>query len=290
MLCSILLSLSIVLARGGILADHAWQPLFNGKDLAGWETYLSKPERDWTVHGVKRAADGTYLEPIGKNRDPLSVFTVATIDGRPAIHISGQGFGVMTTTQPFTDYHLRLQFKWGERRWPPRADAVRDSGLLYHVHGEPGVMYNVWPRSVEFQIQERDTGDLYAIGTRVTVPARAGEAAPGGRPPYTYDPDGKPTKFTEGPPNGNRCIKHPDAEKPRGEWNTLELISLNGDSIHIVNGEVVMRLSNAERIDGKAPAPLRSGTIALQTEGAEVFYREVEIREITAIPAEFVTP
>jgi len=78
-----------------------------------------------------------------------------------------------------------------------------------------------------------------------------------------------------------------DAEKPKGEWNTLELICLNGNSIHVVNGRVVMRLGRAQRLDGVEPASLASGRISLQTEGAEVFYRHVEIRPITEIPIEF---
>src|SRR5262245_48864792 len=114
------------LANISLAADDSWQPLFNGKDLAGWETYLSKPHQTWDVPDLKRGTNGVYLEPIGKNRDPLKVFTVETVDGQPAIHISGQGFGVMTTTQSFTNYHLRLQMKWGERRWGSRATAVRD--------------------------------------------------------------------------------------------------------------------------------------------------------------------
>ena len=81
-----------------------------------------------------------------------------------------------------------------------------------------------------------------------------------------------------------------DAEKPKGEWNTLELVCLGGDSVHIVNGTVVMRLHHAQRLDGAAPAPLTSGQISLQTEGAEVYYRNVEIRPISAIPAEFAGP
>ena len=89
------------------------------------------------------------------------------------------------------------------------------------------------------------------------------------------------------PPIGNRCRRWVDAEKPNGEWNTLELICLGADSIHIVNGTVVMRLHNAQRLDGPAPAPISSGQISLQTEGAEVYYRDIEIRPLTAIPAEF---
>lgn len=267
-------------------ADESWRPLFNAKDLAGWETYMAKPDRSWDVPGLKRGTNGTYLEVVGKNRDPLKVFTVETVDGQPAIHVSGQGFGTLTTTETFTNYHLRLQVKWGEKRWGSRANALRDAGLLYFVHGEPGFRSETWPRSIEFQIQEHDFGDLYAIVSQITVAARK-ENADTNKVFYFYDPKGEPTLFLEKRPIGNRCRHSVDAEKPRGEWNTLELICFNGDSIHIVNGQVVMRLQNAQRLDGASPAPLTAGAISLQTEGAEVFYRAVEIQPIEKIPAEF---
>lgn len=267
-------------------ATELWRPLFNGKDLSGWETYMAKPDRSWDVPGLKRATNGAYLEVIGKNRDPLKVFTVETVDGQSAIHVSGQGFGTLTTTETFTNYHLRLQVKWGDQRWGSRANALRDAGLLYFVHGEPGFRSETWPRSIEFQIQEHDFGDLYAIASQITVAARK-ENAGTNKVFYFYDPKGEPTLFLEKRPIGNRCRHSVDAEKPRGEWNTLELICFNGDSIHVVNGQVVMRLQNAQRLDGSSPASLASGAISLQTEGAEVFYRAVEIQPIEKIPAEF---
>jgi hypothetical protein len=50
---------------------------------------------------------------------------------------------------------------------------------------------------------------------------------------------------------------------------------------------VVMRLHGPVRIDSDAPASVTSGPIILQSEGAEVFYRDIRIRPITAIPAAF---
>jgi len=225
---------------------------------------------------------------LGRNRDPLKVFTVEMVGGQPAIHVSGQGFGTLTTTETFTNFHLRLQVKWGEKRWANRAKSRRDAGLLYFVHGEPGFRSETWPRSIEFQIQERDFGDLYAVATQITVRARKETQGANHRTVYIYDPKGEPTLFVEKKPIGNHCAHLMNAEKPRGEWNTLDLICFNGDSIHVVNGRVVMRLHNAQRLDGAEPAPLRSGAISLQTEGAEVFYRNVEIKPITKIPDEFV--
>jgi len=265
--------------------EPAWRPLFNGRNLDGWETFLAKPDPAWQVPGLRRDPAGKYLEPIGKNRDPLKVFVVEAMDGAPVIHVSGQGFGVMTTGEVFGNFHLRLQVRWGEQKWGSKLHSPRDCGLLYFVHGEPGFDHETWPRSIEFQIQEHDMGDLYALGAQVTVPARP--AVVNGRTLYLYDSAGPPVLFVQKLPIGNRCVRLEDAEKPHGEWNTLDLICFNGDSIHVVNGRVVMRLQHAERLDGPAPAPLTAGQISLQTEGAEVFYRAIEVRAITVVPAEF---
>jgi len=272
---------ALLFATVAVHTDGPWRSLFNGHDLGGWETFMSTPDPAWEVPGMRRDDNGNYIEPVGANRDPLHVFAVETVDCEPAIHISGQGFGVMTTLESFGNFHLRLQIKWGEARWGKKATAPRDSGLLYFVHGSAGAVDGNWPRSIEFQIQEHDMGDLYALGSQITVLARRADAL------WLYDPAGQPTVFVQRTPIGNRAVRLVDAEKPKGEWNTLELICLNGNSIHVVNGRVVMRLSRAQRLDGVEPASLASGRISLQTEGAEVFYRHVEIRPITEIPIEF---
>jgi 3-keto-disaccharide hydrolase len=277
-----------LLAMAGLRAEAPWKPLFNGKNFDGWSTFLTRPDPSWDVPSVKRDANGKYLAVIGKNQDPLKVFNVETVDGRPAIHITGQGFGVMTTDEVFGNVHVRVQIKWGERKWGSKINAPRDCGLLYFVHGEPGFDHETWPRSIEFQIQEHDMGDLYALGTQITVNARRSTGA--ARPLYLYDPQGEPTLFVQRAPVGNRCVKLGDPEKPKGEWNTLDLICFNGDSIHVVNGVVVMRLHAAQRLDGPAPAPLTSGQISLQTEGAETYYRDVMVQPITEIPAEYLPP
>ena len=91
--------------------------------------------------GAGARRDGRYTEPIGSGRDPLKVFTVAAdVDGRPAIRISGEAFGELRTKRSFENYHLKFQFKWGEKKWPPRdrAETPRDSGLLYTSTRHPG--------------------------------------------------------------------------------------------------------------------------------------------------------
>jgi hypothetical protein len=248
-------------------AQDGWTSLWNGKNLDGWTT--------WT-------------RPNGAaGIDPASIFTIGEADGQPAIHISGAIFGELRTTRAFGNYHLKLQFKWGEKKWPPRdaPGTPRDSGLLYHVHSAPGEGGRVWARSIELQIQEHDVGDLYAIGSLIGVRAKAARVNQALE--YTYDPAGEWTYFTQAQGASGRCIKLGDSEKPTGEWNTVELVTLGEDSIHIVNGRVMMRLHGPLRTDRTVPEPVTSGPLILQSEGAEVYYRDIQIRPITAIPPEF---
>ena len=283
--------LILVVVLLGIVTIHAengWTPLWNGKDLDGWTTWMRQPESSSDVPGLKRGADGRYTEPIGSGRDPLNVFTVVRdVDGRPAIRISGEVFGELRRKGSYKNYRLKLQFKWGEKKWPPRdrPETPRDSGLLYHVHAEPGVEGRTWARSIELQIQEHDVGDLYAVGSAIAVRAKP---RTGTQPVlYDYDPNGEWTFFSQSQGASGRCIKQPDNEKPTGQWNSVELIAFGDEAIHIVNGKVVMRLHGPMRIDADVPRSVTAGQIILQSEGAEVFYRDIEIRSIAAIPAEF---
>lgn len=290
---SLLVGTLCLFAGSAFGADAGWKPLWNGKDLQGWSTWLARPQPTSEVAGLAKGADGKYSEPIGANRDPLKVFTVVQADGQPAIRISGEVFGELRAQPSLENYHLKLQFKWGEKKWPPRLNAVRDSGLLYHVHAAPGAEGRTWARSIELQIQEKDVGDLYSVGSSIYVRAklRAGTGTGSGaafvRPVYDYDPAGLWTPFAQVPGFEGRCVKQPDAEKPTGEWNTVEIVCFGQEAIHIVNGQVVMRLHGPTRIDAAKPESVTSGQIILQSEGAEVFYRDIAWRPITAIPAEF---
>lgn len=288
-------------AAGALLAAplfagaEGWRPLFNGRDLTGWSMFMSAPPAETEVPGLKRAPNGNYLEPVGFDRDPLHVFVVEQVEGRPAIHVSGAGFGVITTNESFANFHLRLQVKWGEKKWGSKraTHAPLDAGLLYFARGPAGIDHQTWPRCLEFQIQENDFGDLFALGmTAVTGRARPVADTVNGRRVtyYFHDPQGTPTVFTETPPVGNRLRRIDDREQPHGEWNTLDLICLGDSSIHIVNGRVVNRLEHARIPDGAGMATLDSGQICLQTEGGEVYYRDIEIQPITAVPAEYAAP
>jgi hypothetical protein len=264
--------------------ENAWRPLFNGKDLTGWETWLGRPHRSVEGIELKKNEKGEYTESVGLNKDPKNVYSVVTVDGEPALRISGEIWGAVTTKDEYENYQLRLEFKWGEKKWPPRDKAVRDSGILYHCVGPHGAAGTFWMQSQECQVQEHDCGDYWSVAGGIVdvVGVRKDEKAP-----VQYQ-KGSSEKFTV-PGKGipSRIVKSHENEKPTGQWNTMDVVCLGGTSLHVVNGQVNMVLTNSRRrVEGKE-VPLTKGKIQLQSEGAEVFYRKVMIRPITAIPSEY---
>src|SRR5207237_10425125 len=84
-----------------------------------------------------------------------------------------------------------------------------------------------------------------------------------------------------------RIIKSVTNEK-EGDWNTIELLTVGGTSVHVVNGKVVMVLTNSRHVVNGKEVPLTRGKLQIQSEGAEVYYRNIEIRPITEIPAAYL--
>lgn len=260
-----------------------WVSLWNGLDLKGWSTYLGTP------YNVSADSLGNPLSPFGVDHDPLKVITVVDTEEGPAIRISGVAWGMIFTDRMYRNYRLKLLVKWGEGMHPPRADGPRDSGLLYHGFGAPGSAYN-WMGSQELQIQEGDMGDYWPVGdVAIDVPVVQKDSLY-----YQYQRDGDLRSFhfadilstaVQDSLARRRVYKAMDAEKPHGEWNEIELITWGDSSIHIVNGKVVMRLYNSRKMT--SGEPLRSGRIILQSEGAEVYYKDIFLMQLKSDPELF---
>jgi len=198
----------------------------------------------------------TFLPSAGLNADPNHVFTVEN----GVVHVSGTEMGYFITKQEYKNYYLRAEFKWGEGTFGSRAGQARDSGILYNIQGPN----KVWPRSVEFQINEGCTGDFWMTdgaaltgkdGVRVTGPV-------GGAM--------KIDRFNKGVFKNVTGYRDPtnELEKPHGEWNVVELVNRDGHVWQYVNG----KLAN----EGTDAFPT-SGKILFQSEGAEVFFRNIKL-------------
>ncbi|TMQ01562.1 MAG: DUF1080 domain-containing protein [Verrucomicrobia bacterium] len=279
----ILLSGCLRAVQGAESIDSApnsdWKPLFNGKDLSGWDKFIATPSGS---------------EPLVPNHDPNSVFTVTNLGGETVIHVSGETYGAITTAEEFTNFHARLEFKWGEKRWPPREHVGRDSGILYCCIGQPNPRTG-WMTSIENNIMERGVGQWWSVNEAVIdVEGEWISAEMEQRIPYKKEGAGERNivyrkgapRITAMPENG--ITPSFDAEKPFGEWNSLEVIFWGGNCIHRLNGKVNLALVNPRyREDGRW-RPLAHGKIQLQSEAAEVFYRKVEARPLQEVPDEFL--
>ena len=67
------------------------------------------------------------------------------------------------------------------------------------------------------------------------------------------------------------AVKMLNAENPNGEWNKVEVIVKGGEITHLLNGKVV----NTGSLGNTS-----SGNIVLQSEGAELYYRNVFVTEL----------
>ena len=218
------IALLLVLASVTADAQQSMKPLFNGKDLNGWYS---------------------FLKTKGKNNDPEKIFAVE--DG--LLHISGKEFGYICTEKVYKNFHLVAEFKWGVKKYPPRdADTTkRDNGICFYIPLNENDF--VWPKSIEFQVQEGDVGDFWLIDS-TTIKVNGIRS--------------QPDAFA-------RIQKKADGEMPTGQWNKIEIIANKGKITYIVNGKLVN--------EGEDPSE-QQGKILIQSEGAEIYYRKIEIAEL----------
>jgi 3-keto-disaccharide hydrolase len=181
--------------------------LFNGKDFEGWKLFI--PD---------------------ENVDPLSVWSIN--DG--VIRCAGSPKGYMRTTTAYQNYKVSVEWRWPEDGG--------NNGLLVHIAGED----QVWPKSIECQLQHENAGDFWVIGG---------------------------AEFAEHVDKSTRrVIKKTDHnEKPLGEWNTMEAVC-EGNTIKVyVNG-----LLQNEATD----CTLTEGFIGLQSEGTPIEYRNIVLEPL----------
>jgi Domain of Unknown Function (DUF1080) len=236
---------------------HSVQPVFsfNGKDLSGFYTFTR-----WNHY-----------------KDPNHVFSVQ--DGM--IRVSGEEPGGLATRETFSNYHLIAEWKWGTRTYPPRRYRARNSGIMVHCIGQDGDALACWMQSIECQLIEGGSGDLIVAPGHGKPPSLTSEVRIG-RDGQSYYQKGSQRKTIERfrfnwwgrDPDWKDVLGFrgtQDVEKPVGEWNRMEVIC-DGDSIRcFLNGILVNEAIKSSQTSGK---------ILLQSEGAEVFFRKLEVRPL----------
>lgn len=248
-------------ARGdepAIIAPREIIRPFNGKDLDGFIPWIRETGHD-DPEGEYRVTDGT-------------------------IHLAGRRFGYLATKDAYRDYHLKIEYRWGDRT--DGSKYVRNSGILLHATGPHGNARGVWMASIECQLAQGCEGDLIVI---------RGETADGETIPVTltsntrtasdgrtrFDPDGMPTRYSgkqfwwsKHEPGFRELLDtrgRDDVASPLGEWTLVECLC-RGDRITIkINGEIVNECYDV------FPS---AGRILLENEGNEIYFRNFEIHPL----------
>jgi hypothetical protein len=233
--------------------------LFNGQNLDGWYK---------------------FVKGRGRDNDPKNVFSVE----KGLIHISGEEYGCITSNEDYSNYKLTVEFKWGEKTFAPRVDRARDGGILLHSTGADGGYSGTWMYSIECQIIEGGTGDFLVVGDGSKKFALTSNIAPkqqgkgnvylAGGQPLTIN-SGRIDWFARDPEwkdvLGFRGVN--DVEKPVGQWNKVECVVIGDKVSAYLNGVLVNEAYHVTPTRGK---------IQIQSEGAEMFVRKVEIIPLTS--------
>lgn len=252
-----------------------WIELFNGRDLTGWSIAVEGAPVGQDPKGHVVVRDGS-----------IHMYADTTTDARG-------DFGVIVTDKKFSRFHLTFEYAWGPKKFAPRADKLKDAGLLYHIANPNERTWGIWPVSVECQIQEGDTADLVFLKTSGLTwlhpqpnTAPEGQGSPGLLPEF----GGRPERCTQ--QHHSYVGRYPVYDTLEG-WNRVDaIVHADETAVHLVNGQVRSRLA---KITDHTGAPLASGHIALQLEAAEVLYRDIRLRELpeplrASAPALIFTP
>jgi len=210
------------------MSAFAQKSLFNGKNLDGWHTDL--PAMD-------------------SKPDTINPFIV-----RNGMLVSlGTPGGHLITDKIYKNYQLTVQYRF--------AGKPGNCGVLVHA-STPRILYGMFPKSMEVQMQHKDAGDFWCIEEDITVPDMVNRRGPKENWGINGDKLRRIKNLTD------------DSEKPAGEWNTMIIQCLNNEIKVWVNGILVNHGINCTA---------SSGQIALQAEGSEVEFKQLDLNPIKAL-------
>lgn len=229
-----------------------WISLFNGKNINNWTVKIHHHDVGDNYGETFRVEDNM----IKVRYDKYDTFN--------------ERYGHLYFNTPYSYYHLKMEYRFtGVWRKDAPSYTELNSGVMFHSQ-DPRTMLKEqdWPISVEMQFlagladgKPRPTGNMCSPGTDVIF---------------------------QGVKDPRHCINSTSKTYPKEEWVKAELIVL-GDSLvqHFINGEKVLEYSKPQigggvanrydpalKLDGKL---LKEGFIALQSEGQEIDFRNIQL-------------
>jgi hypothetical protein len=239
--------------------ETGWRSLFDGKTLNGWTPKIRGFPLGENYRDTFRVADGALVVSYDKYDEGKF----------------GERFGHIFYKSPFSAYRLRLEYRFSNTHPPDTpAWAIANNGVMVFSQ-DPKTMAvgDSFPVSVEAQIlgeapgQVRFNGNMCSPGTNVVM---------------------------EGKLVTTHCINSKTPAAPNETWVRFEVeVKPNGEVIERQNGVDTITYSGVQldpRGDMADSKPLvaaaggklelTGGWIALQSEGAPIAFRNIEILEL----------
>lgn len=261
----IALCLGLSLGAGAGESEEGFKTIFNGKDFNGW--YLK----------IRSGDDALAKKVFAVEDGMVHVFNDAFPDEYNLNVGDNDTHGLFYTEKQYTNYVLRFEYKWGERKANNFGKWQYDAGVYYHVTND-----RIWPVGIEYQIRYDHTKDRNHTGDLIR-PGGAGydwfQSEDG---TYLHPDDGGIPEVKKSWLHFAKPTKNHHALD--GQWNQCEIIVMGDQyAIHKLNGDVVNMAFNLK------PA---AGIFGFQSETAEIFYRNIRVKEYAKpVPAEtFLKP
>ena len=243
-----------------------WKPLFNGKDLSGWEIKIAD-----------RPLNENYLNTFQVEEGMLRVVydEYQEFDDK---------YGHMYYEQPYSYYKLRFDYRFVGEQTPGGEDwNVRNSGIMVHSQSAASNTFEQhFPVSIEVQLlgglsdgKERPTANLCSPGTAVE---RFGEMD------YSH------------------CINSSSRTYDGDQWVSVEVVVMGEEYIaHLIENDTVLKyehpqiggafiskssngtdwesmgVTNKEEWIAKEGILLKEGYIAVQAESHPIDFKNIEL-------------
>ncbi|MCG9792844.1 3-keto-disaccharide hydrolase [Flavobacterium algicola] len=228
--------------------------IFNGEDFEGWHLKLRNND-DEMAKNIYAIEDG-MIHVFKNAKDSLELNT-----GKNDTH------GLFYTNKKYSKYILKFEYKWGKKiannfeRWQ------YDAGCYYHVYDDA-----IWPKGIEYQIRynhvtnRNHTGDFWGAGVTLDWYSQDGKT-------FLAPKDGG-LKMEQ---KKNELLGYLNTKYNalNNQWNSCEIIVMGNEyTIHKLNGIVVNMATNLS---------VGEGIIGFQSETAEIYYRDIKIKEFDKI-------
>lgn len=174
----------------------------------------------------------------------------------------GKPIGVMRSDRQYENFILHIEWR--------HMEPGGNSGVFLWSDAIPAAGKNL-PKGLEVQMLELDWPKLNP--DKDGQPRHSGYVSGElfGANGLTIIPDN---------PRGSRSMSWEMRCKPRGEWNTYDVVAVDG---------VVKLAINGKFVNGVSKSSVKKGYLCLESEGAEIHFRNIKILELPsglAKPAE----